>query len=809
MRPFAVTAMLLLGCADADPYSEGQAAYARADYAAARVAYEHALASGDTPRAQVEARLGLTLRKLGENDAARRVLVAAVAGAEASGDAHLAAVARRYLGRVHADTGRYDEAMAAYDAALLHHRTHGPEGDVLKVQIQRAGVAWERFDFDTASDAYQDVHGRAVVSGRRDLEASALEGMSMLLGYVGDFGAARRLLGQAARLHQEQGRENQLLATTLQRAIVAQVGGDDVAALALGREALERARAQGVPIFEAQALVVLADASLDASALEEGLGYARSARKIAAASGLAPLVRFARVAEARATTALTRWDEAEPLLAALRLDERSDTRALAESLSARMADARGDTAGALRHLRAAVANYEQLRGELGAERLSRFFNSERTRAYERLVESAADTGTVHEAMYTVARIKARALSDTLRATPAEGERRRWRRGANLTKVLSKMAPVPPIESALSELPRALTVVEYYVLPRRLLVFTVQGGRARVKSVPIGRLELAGRVEALLAAMTSGALNWEAEAAWLAERLLDPVDDVLRAATGPITFIPHGALHQVPFAALPWAERLLVDANATFSAPSLAALHAILRRPKVGAPTAALAVGDPRADLPGARAEVQAMAAGGASPRTDVLIGGAATESAVRRGLVETSLAHFAVHGVRTSPERPAHLALLEDSKHDGRLHADEIAALDIDAGLVVLSVCDSARGRANRGDEVIGVVDRAFLEAGARSVLASRWPVHDAASVLFMRRFYAELPARGALGAFHAAQRALRNGEMQPSDLGQPLLAQLGEPRVASFRGVRGAARPLDLRHPYFWAAFTLRGDFR
>jgi CHAT domain-containing protein len=264
---------------------------------------------------------------------------------------------------------------------------------------------------------------------------------------------------------------------------------------------------------------------------------------------------------------------------------------------------------------------------------------------------------------------------------------------------------------------------------------------------------------------------------------------------------------VPFGALPWSDGLLVDAVASFSAPSWEALDAVLQRPAAGAPTSALTVGDPRADLPGARAEVNAVAATFRSSK--VLVGANATETAVRRAITRSQLSHFAVHGIRSSPNRPAYLALLEDSTHDGRLRADEIAALSIPGSLVVLSVCDSARGVPNKGDELVGVVDRAFLAAGARSVIASRWPVHDAASVLFMRRFYAELPTRGVLGAFHVAQRALRNGQVKPGDLGPTLLAQLTSSRVQAFRGVQAKTRPMDLKHPYFWAAFTLRGDYR
>ena len=130
-------------------------------------------------------------------------------------------------------------------------------------------------------------------------------------------------------------------------------------------------------------------------------------------------------------------------------------------------------------------------------------------------------------------------------------------------------------------------------------------------------------------------------------------------------------------------------------------------------------------------------------------------------------------------------------------------------------MCDSASGRGEAGDEIPWVVDRAFLEAGARTVVASRWPVHDAASVLFMRNFYAALttPGPGAtplgsrIDAFRRAQLALRNGRARPEELG-PLLALLDGPRGVHDAPVPGG-RLKDFTHPYFWATFSLRGAWR
>ncbi|MEZ4471437.1 MAG: CHAT domain-containing protein [bacterium] len=296
------------------------------------------------------------------------------------------------------------------------------------------------------------------------------------------------------------------------------------------------------------------------------------------------------------------------------------------------------------------------------------------------------------------------------------------------------------------------------------------------------------------------------AARLGRWLLDPVAARLAQARGVrlLVIVPHGPLHPVPFEALPWAGRLLVDRFAVVTEANLTAVATALRPVTATTPRRRLAIGDPRDNLPGAREEAQEVARRFAGTRT--LLGAEARESVVRDALGDADFVHFATHGIRPAPDAPLYLELVPDSGFDGRLHADELAARPTAARLVVLSVCDSAGGQGGAGDEIPWVVDRAFLEAGARSVVASRWPVHDAASVLFMRNFYAALEGgpegSDLIDAFHKAQLALRNGRARPEELG-PLLAMLD--------GARGTQAPTrrrirDFTHPYFWATFSLRG---
>jgi CHAT domain-containing protein len=99
---------------------------------------------------------------------------------------------------------------------------------------------------------------------------------------------------------------------------------------------------------------------------------------------------------------------------------------------------------------------------------------------------------------------------------------------------------------------------------------------------------------------------------------------------------------------------------------------------------------------------------------------------------------LAVHGVANT-ERPdsAALILLSDAaaKEDGLLQFSEVLQLRLNARLVVLSACDTAVGRL-QGQDGAATLSRAFLLAGARSVVSTLWAVDDTVSAFLMKRFY-------------------------------------------------------------------------
>jgi CHAT domain-containing protein len=121
------------------------------------------------------------------------------------------------------------------------------------------------------------------------------------------------------------------------------------------------------------------------------------------------------------------------------------------------------------------------------------------------------------------------------------------------------------------------------------------------------------------------------------------------------------------------------------------------------------------------------------------------------------------------------------NEDDGFLQLFEVYGLGLDAELAVLSACDSAVGLEVAGEGVFAL-SRGFLAAGARSVVASQWPVDDQATAALMAMFYRELALDLAAGRPLGVSRALDRARKHVRH----------DPRWSS---------------PVYWAPFVLTGS--
>jgi CHAT domain-containing protein len=154
--------------------------------------------------------------------------------------------------------------------------------------------------------------------------------------------------------------------------------------------------------------------------------------------------------------------------------------------------------------------------------------------------------------------------------------------------------------------------------------------------------------------------------------------------------------------------------------------------------------------------------------------------------------HFATHA-KADADDPALSALWLSPGSNGLRELDlgRIRSLRLDADLVTLSACETARGRVLKGEGVQSIA-LAFLEAGARGVVASLWNVGDGNAADVMARFYASMlgdPRRSVSTALTSSKRAIR---MDPSSRGAVALD--GSPLL------------LPSGHPDAWAKFVYIG---
>ncbi len=156
----------------------------------------------------------------------------------------------------------------------------------------------------------------------------------------------------------------------------------------------------------------------------------------------------------------------------------------------------------------------------------------------------------------------------------------------------------------------------------------------------------------------------------------------------------------------------------------------------------------------------------------------------RPELSQYRVIHFATHGLLDfeHPELSGLVLSLYGANGepvDGFLRLNEIYNLKLPAELVVLSACESGRGKILRSEGVVGLT-RGFLYAGAKTLAVSLWSVNDASTAELMARFYASMmgkPHQRPAAAMRAAQLSMRSDERW--------------------------------RDPYYWAAFTIQGEWR
>jgi CHAT domain-containing protein len=337
--------------------------------------------------------------------------------------------------------------------------------------------------------------------------------------------------------------------------------------------------------------------------------------------------------------------------------------------------------------------------------------------------------------------------------------------------LRSYAPIP-----LKQVQRLLgpqrTLVSYFVTADKLLAFVISSDSLHAVEVPVKESELRANIEWFrdFASLRDPHLRSLTQ---LHNWLIAPVRKYIK--TAEVTILPHGILHYVPFAALTDGSGYFGDEHTINYLPSASVLPSIRRRVGLSG-TRVLAVAQSRADdRPSLRYADEEAAKVAELYHAQALLTGKGTRAEFLRRASACNILHVAAHAELNAHGPLFSRILLSPNKDDnGAIEVREVYGIDLSTtNLVVLSACQTVLGAQSKGDEVVGL-NRAFIYAGASSVIASLWTVDDEATSYLMRAFYANL--------------------------------RKGQRKAAALQSAQKATRG-KYPHPYYWAAFILSGD--
>jgi CHAT domain-containing protein len=419
-------------------------------------------------------------------------------------------------------------------------------------------------------------------------------------------------------------------------------------------------------------------------------------------------------------------------------------------------------------------------------RASRTRTAEWQAAYERLYRAYAAAAPDHEVVTRIAELAS--AEDALVEVEAELETAR----STATRRTARHEP-PSLADVQAALPAGAALIEYQLGGGDLLVWTITGTTADATTSRHPTGAIARLAKAVQSACANGRPGPEADE--LAAALLAPAAPALSGCERLIV-VPYGPLNGLPFHVLPLDGHALGETHVLSYLPAAA----FLRSAVVDEPLAlrrALVVGDPAFDaalhpalprLPGAALEASAVAATYGAP---ALIGPDAAEPEIRRRLPRCDVVHLAAHG-RLDPVAPSDSSIVLAGPDE--LTVSDLVGLRIDAELAVLSACDSGRGAASLGSDVVGLA-RGLIAAGTSRSVVTLWPVDDAPACVTMSLFHERLaggmPAARALHAAQSAVRAMSGEELAGSYF------QLAGARAATAatrrRGAPSAGQPAEL----------------
>lgn len=690
-----------------------------------------------------------------------------------------------------------------------------------------------------------ELHGTALAAyqaaGARSLMVDASHDLGRIHLSLGDTRSAQHYFQRAIDLAREIGMHQGLTLALLALGDLNFELANREEAAALYAQALERARTSEMRNLQAEALLRQSLLSREAAELDLAGAKARAALEIAQTIGIGPIEAEAHYAlgeiarrAGRVQVAFQEFNAAE--VAAGEIADPDLMWQLHYARALTLIDA-GKSEDAVEELLSSVRIIESVRERLKEERFRAGYIQDKSQVYIDLVRLQLELDRIEDAFSTSERLRARSFIEQLDrgrslarvGTSSEGEsalRERIRQlqaavleeqsyqrseqrvaalaayskelldaereyqallddRASARRDIESVSPVKPADIQ-ARLKAGEALLEYVVTEDEIVIFLLRPSGLIASTGRLTRKSAAAMVDLLRELVQErSSERWLQPARNLAQALLAPlIEDHLLEDIRQVYLVPHGVLHYAPFGLLPVDQQgseLMIDRFTLSYLPSAASLaHAPVEREK---PTKGLlAMAPERARLQYAPQEARSVSEI-FLPDAELLAGKSATEFAFKRDAGAYRYLHLSTHGYfnKFNPMLSG-LELEADGVDDGLLEVHEILGLDLGAGLVTLSACETGLGggffnEVPAGDDFVGLA-RAFLLAGSESVLASLWKVDDRSTVELMKTFYLRMDASGAAEG-SARALALTQRQMRTSK---------------------------QFNHPFYWAPFVLMG---
>ena len=732
--------------------------------------------------------LGGTYNLLGENTRALLFLHQALDAARKLPYQHLTASVLNNLGVLYLDQEDYDRAADYFGQCLHVYQAQRNRVEQARVLLNIAVAHQRKGDLDPALENFSKSLMEATATAHKELMIAAGEGIGAIQQAKGDYAAAIEQLNRSLSLAREISDQVRIAELLWRKAEVGLATGNYTEASVLAQEASELARRLRLPKLSylttttlGQAYAGLQQTALAIQTLSQAVEQVETLRNQVIGREQGRQLFFENKIAAYHSLIGLLIAQNKPFDALLHT-ERAKSRVLLDVLSDGVRAPRTMTSHEQEEAKRLNRTITELNSEIRAERLKP--SPDATRLDQIKVKLDA------------VRLIYASFQDLLQAARPELEAVRGQ-----TRPLTR-------DGLGSLMPDDHTAFLQYVVAReQTYLFVLTKGQSVIPDLQVyainvgaGKIaELAGRFRQMLADRLPVSASLCRE---LYDLLVKPAALHLQGKR-MICVIPDGVLWELPFQALqPSQGRYLIEDYAIYYAPSLSVLAEIERKGKETkqAPTSLLAFGNPItggetvaqlrevkrgesfAPLPDAEIEVRNLARIFGPQRSRIFIGQQADENSFRALAPAYQAIHFATHGVLDN-RHPLYSYLLlakTGEEDDGLLEAREIMHLNLRADLVVLSACETARGRIGAGEGVVGM-SWAFFAAGCRTMVATQWEINSASAAELMVKFY------------------------------QRLLPTTGRERVRKASALQQAAIELmqdrRYRHPSYWAGFIMVGS--